>query len=131
MHGARNLAYAKIDTEINVIIDSDDWLADNATEKIITFWNDNKSENEKAENRRVEFSLEYHIYDIEETDILRADYKNLLKEQPKIKLIASGGISAFEELPKLASMGCHGTIIGKAIYENRISLKELERFILN
>ena len=58
-------------------------------------------------------------------------YKNLLKEQPKIKLIASGGISAFEELPKLASMGCHGTIIGKAIYENRISLKELERFILN
>ena len=58
-------------------------------------------------------------------------YKNLLKEQPEIKLIASGGISAFEELPKLASMGCHGTIIGKAIYENRISLKELERFILN
>lgn len=45
MHGARNLAYAKVDTEINVIIDSDDWLADNATEKIITFWNDNKSEN--------------------------------------------------------------------------------------
>ena len=58
-------------------------------------------------------------------------YKNLLKEQPEIKLIASGGISAFEELPKLASMGCHGTIIGKAIYENRISLKELERFILD
>ena len=58
-------------------------------------------------------------------------YKNLLEEQPEIKLIASGGISAFEELPKLASMGCHGTIIGKAIYENRISLKELERFILN
>ena len=58
-------------------------------------------------------------------------YKNLLKEQPEIKLIASGGISAFEELPKLASMGCNGTIIGKAIYENRISLKELERFILN
>ena len=45
MHGARNLAYAKVDTEINVIIDSDDWLAENATEKIITFWNDNKSEN--------------------------------------------------------------------------------------
>jgi len=42
--------------------------------------NDNKSENEKAENRRVEFSLEYHIYDIVEADILRADYKNLLKD---------------------------------------------------
>ena len=32
---------------------------------------------------------------------------------------------------KLAELGCEGTIIGKAIYENRISLKELEGFILN
>lgn len=45
MHGARNLAYSKVETEINVIIDSDDWLADNAVEKIISFWNDNKEEN--------------------------------------------------------------------------------------
>ena len=42
--------------------------------------NNNESENEKAENRRVEFSLEYHIYDIQEADMLRADYKNLLKD---------------------------------------------------
>lgn len=48
-----------------------------------------------------------------------------------LKLIASGGISTFEELPKLAELGCEGTIIGKAIYENRISLKQLESFILN
>ena len=47
-----------------------------------------------------------------------------------IKLIASGGISTFEELPKLAELGCEGTIIGKAIYENRISLKQLENYIL-
>ncbi len=47
-----------------------------------------------------------------------------------IKLIASGGISTFAELPKLAEIGCEGTIIGKAIYENRIRLKELENFIL-
>ncbi len=57
-------------------------------------------------------------------------YSNLLSEQPKIKLIASGGISNFDELPKLAAMGCEGTIIGKAIYENRISLKQLENYIL-
>ena len=57
-------------------------------------------------------------------------YQNLLKQQSEIKLIASGGISTFEELPKLADLGCEGTIIGKAIYENRISLKELENFIL-
>mgnify|MGYP000648256524 CR=1 FL=1 len=48
-----------------------------------------------------------------------------------LKLIASGGISTFEELPKLAEMGCEGTIIGKAIYENRISLKQLENYILS
>ena len=57
-------------------------------------------------------------------------YRDLLEQQPGIKLIASGGISTFDELPKLAAMGCEGTIIGKAIYENRIALKELENFIL-
>lgn len=48
-----------------------------------------------------------------------------------IQLIASGGISSIEELPQLAALGCEGTIIGKAIYENKITLKELETFILN
>ncbi|MFC4220290.1 1-(5-phosphoribosyl)-5-[(5-phosphoribosylamino)methylideneamino]imidazole-4-carboxamide isomerase [Flagellimonas marina] len=47
-----------------------------------------------------------------------------------INLVASGGISTFDELPKLAEIGCEGTIIGKAIYENRISLKQLEQYIL-
>jgi phosphoribosylformimino-5-aminoimidazole carboxamide ribonucleotide (ProFAR) isomerase len=41
-------------------------------------------------------------------------------EAPGIKLIASGGISTFDELPKLAELGCEGTI-SKAIYEGRIS----------
>jgi phosphoribosylformimino-5-aminoimidazole carboxamide ribotide isomerase len=48
----------------------------------------------------------------------------------KIKLVASGGISTFDELPKLAELGCEGTIIGKAIYEGRISLKQLEQYII-
>ncbi len=52
------------------------------------------------------------------------------KEVHGIRLIASGGISEFDELPKLAAMGCEGTIIGKAIYENRIGLKQLEHYIL-
>jgi len=51
-------------------------------------------------------------------------------EENGIKLIASGGISAFEELHELARIGCKGVIIGKAIYENRISLKQLESYIL-
>lgn len=58
-------------------------------------------------------------------------YKKILKEVTGIKLIASGGISTFAELPKLAEMGCEGTIIGKAIYEHKISMKELENYILN
>ncbi|MDA8947580.1 1-(5-phosphoribosyl)-5-[(5-phosphoribosylamino)methylideneamino]imidazole-4-carboxamide isomerase [Flavobacteriaceae bacterium] len=57
-------------------------------------------------------------------------YARLLAKS-KIKLIASGGISKFEELPELKTLGCEGVIIGKAIYENRISLKQLESFILN
>lgn len=58
-------------------------------------------------------------------------YEEILTSAENIKLIASGGISTFDELPKLAQLGCEGTIIGKAIYEGRISLKQLEQFILN
>ena len=57
-------------------------------------------------------------------------YRKILNKVPNLKLIASGGISTFDELPKLAALGCEGTIIGKAIYENRISLKQLEDYIL-
>ncbi len=57
-------------------------------------------------------------------------YAKILKQSKEIKLIASGGISTFDELPKLAQLGCEGTIIGKAIYENRITLKQLESIIL-
>lgn len=58
-------------------------------------------------------------------------YAKILVESKGIKLIASGGISTFDELPKLAEIGCEGTIIGKAIYEGRISLKQLENFVLS
>ena len=57
-------------------------------------------------------------------------YKKMLSKIENINLIASGGISHFDELKKLQDIGCEGTIIGKAIYENRISLKQLEQFIL-
>jgi phosphoribosylformimino-5-aminoimidazole carboxamide ribotide isomerase len=57
-------------------------------------------------------------------------YQEILAETTNCKLIASGGISTFDELPKLAELGCEGVIIGKAIYENRISLKQLENYII-
>lgn len=61
-------------------------------------------------------------------------YSRILEETAEegiLHLIASGGISTFDELPRLAEMGCEGTIIGKAIYEGRITLKQLENYILN
>jgi len=57
-------------------------------------------------------------------------YGKILAEANGVKLIASGGISTFDELPKLAELGCEGTIIGKAIYEGRITLKQLENYII-
>jgi phosphoribosylformimino-5-aminoimidazole carboxamide ribotide isomerase len=58
-------------------------------------------------------------------------YAKILLEVKDVKLIASGGISNFDELPRLAENGCEGVIIGKAIYEHKISLKQLEQYILN
>jgi phosphoribosylformimino-5-aminoimidazole carboxamide ribotide isomerase len=57
-------------------------------------------------------------------------YKSILENNPGLKLIASGGISNLQDLDDVFEIGCEGVIIGKAIYENRISLKELERFVL-
>lgn len=44
MHGAHNTAYKMIDTELNVCIDSDDYMPDDAVEKIVCFWKENGSE---------------------------------------------------------------------------------------
>ncbi|MBX2815808.1 MAG: 1-(5-phosphoribosyl)-5-[(5-phosphoribosylamino)methylideneamino]imidazole-4-carboxamide isomerase [Saprospiraceae bacterium] len=55
-------------------------------------------------------------------------YRNILETFPSVKLIASGGVSSLSDLQTLRELGCHGAIIGKAIYEGYISLIELERF---
>lgn len=55
-------------------------------------------------------------------------YVKILEEVPSVNLIASGGVSALTDLEKLKSIGCSGAILGKALYENRITLKELITF---
>ncbi len=45
----------------------------------------------------------------------------------EINLIASGGVSSIEDLELLKKMGCEGAIVGKAIYEGKITLKELRK----
>lgn len=52
-------------------------------------------------------------------------YKTILQQYPKLYFIASGGVSSMKDLEELEKIGCSGAIVGKAIYENRISLKEL------
>lgn len=48
-----------------------------------------------------------------------------------VQLVASGGISRMEDVLKMKEIGCSGAIIGKAIYEGRISLQQLKNFIEN
>jgi len=57
-------------------------------------------------------------------------YQEIL-EKTKIQLVASGGISCIEDVYTMKEIGCSGTIIGKAIYENKISLNQLQNFIEN
>lgn len=69
--------------------------------------------------------------DISKDGMLEGASEDLYKEildKTKIQLIASGGISCIEDIYKMKEIGCSGTIIGKAIYEGRVSLKELEVF---
>lgn len=53
-------------------------------------------------------------------------YAEILSKS-KINLIASGGVSSIQDLIELKKIGCEGAILGKAIYENRISIKDLSK----
>lgn len=55
-------------------------------------------------------------------------YKNILTKFPKLHFIASGGVSSMKDLEELQNIGCSAAIVGKAIYEGRISLEELKQF---
>lgn len=55
-------------------------------------------------------------------------YKKIIERFRSLHFIASGGVSAIKDVEALAAIGCKGVIIGKAIYENRITLNELMQF---
>lgn len=52
-------------------------------------------------------------------------YKELMHTFPELSLVASGGVSSLEDVRELEQMNIYGIIIGKAIYEGRIKLKDL------
>lgn len=56
-------------------------------------------------------------------------YRSLKEKFPELHLIASGGVAELDDVFALREVGCAGVIIGKAIYENRISLKDLKLLI--
>lgn len=55
-------------------------------------------------------------------------YQKILAKYPTLQLIASGGVSQLKDLEELRIIGCSAAIVGKAIYENKISLSELSTF---
>lgn len=77
------------------------------------------------EQKGVEYTI---VTDIEKDGMLSGPAIELYKEiisNSGVKLIASGGLTTVEELYMLSEIGCEGVIIGKAIYEGKITLKEL------
>lgn len=56
-------------------------------------------------------------------------YQEIMDKFEGLELIASGGIASMEDIHQLNEMGVPGVITGKAIYENKISLKEISQFI--
>ena len=97
---------------------------------------------EESDQEVISFILDYQkkgvknviCTDISKDGMLEGASEDLYKEilnKTKIQLIASGGISCIEDVYKMKEIGCSGTIIGKAIYEGKISLQELQNFIEN
>jgi phosphoribosylformimino-5-aminoimidazole carboxamide ribotide isomerase len=89
----------------------------------------------------IDFISEFHEEGIKKvitTDISRDGmltgpsfelYNEIMKKLPEVEMIASGGIATMDDILRLDKMGVPGVITGKAIYENRITLKEIEEFI--
>jgi phosphoribosylformimino-5-aminoimidazole carboxamide ribotide isomerase len=57
-------------------------------------------------------------------------YKSIIQKFPDLHFIASGGVSSLDDVYQLENIGCKGVIIGKAIYEGRISLSDLKKKII-
>ncbi|SDD45049.1 1-(5-phosphoribosyl)-5-[(5-phosphoribosylamino)methylideneamino] imidazole-4-carboxamide isomerase [Mucilaginibacter pineti] len=57
-------------------------------------------------------------------------YEKLLDHSPFIKLIASGGVSSMDDVEKLSHLKVESVVVGKAIYENRISIEDVKNWNL-
>ncbi len=96
---------------------------------------------ESSELDVIEFIKEYYTKgidyvictDIAKDGMLQGTSNELYQEilaNANVKLIASGGVSSIDDLVKVRELGCEGAILGKAIYEGKIELKELAQFTI-
>jgi phosphoribosylformimino-5-aminoimidazole carboxamide ribotide isomerase len=93
------------------------WL-DSSDKEVVSFISDYRS-------KGVKYTI---CTDIRKDGMLQGPSTSLYKEilgTVKINLIASGGISSLKDIEAVHEAGCEGAIIGKAVYEGKISLKEL------
>jgi phosphoribosylformimino-5-aminoimidazole carboxamide ribotide isomerase len=123
------------------------WLEQYGPEKIILGAD---AKNEKIAVSGWEESTEVWIYDFLEkyiaagiqytisTDVAKDGllqgpsidlYKNMQDRFPELKIIASGGVSGMKDIEELSELNIYGVIVGKAIYEGRISMKDIESFL--
>ena len=58
-------------------------------------------------------------------------YVALKQAWPAVDVTLSGGVSRMDDIVKASELGLHSVIVGKAIYEGRIALKEIESWLLN
>lgn len=68
--------------------------------------------------------------DIEKDGMMQGPATELYKEiltMSRLDLIASGGITSLRDIEELSGTGCEGAIIGKALYEGKLNLKDLSR----
>lgn len=76
--------------------------------------------------------VQFFCTDISKDGLLQGSstdlYKKIIEEVEGIQLIASGGVSCLKDLEELRDVGCAGAIVGKAIYEGKIPLKDLSKF---
>jgi len=77
--------------------------------------------------------LNFFCTDIAKDGLLKGPsiklYDEIIKSFPSINLIASGGVSKSDDIEDLQRIGCTGVIIGKALYEGNITLKELKKYL--
>lgn len=124
----------------------EDWLGKYGPDKIIlgadvlndriaiSGWQEDSSwELDAFLQKYIALSVKYVIStDVSKDGVLAgpatALYKDMTTKFPDLEIIASGGVASMDDIYELDKLPLHGVIVGKAIYENRISMKEIEGF---